>query len=530
MTCGIHIALKQSMKFIVVNLLVFSIQFVTSSTYAANELPREPKDVTMLIYYSGDNRLSDFMHSSYLRVLREGAGKSIHVVVQFDGSKPRDSFRVSIEDSKKDMAYEQTFFQKNIEYNMGNPQTLVDFVKWGKTNFPAKRTILVISSYGYGILNNPFPEDDSKRLKKSISKLASSIDDSSHSFMIEEEVTAKLKKALGNEKLDLLIHNSCLMGSLESLTILSSIAKFAITSEYSIYMNTNDDLIDNEARTILLENIIHLIKDRPSISEQEIGKKVVMDFEQSYKNFKVPTDSQLDLRYPSTMAFYDLSYMHSLAALYSDLAKEFKHKAIDQIQILYRFYDENLRARYVDSFGYLDIRVLYKNMLKAINPEETTARMKSFDALLAEVVPVKVALFTDQPEAIAHLHVFFPSILTQANIKPFQKSYSEIKAVQYYGWADFVDFFWINFEKNRDSYWLSKLKNWNAGQIVIVKPTSTSSENDEDLFLQLDMMVIRLARIPGQEQLQSYSRLLSSLNRRSESLDKQRDYVRGLIK
>ena len=499
------------------------------NVFARKGLPQLPKDVSLLIYYSGDNRLSDFMHSSYLRVLREGAGPNINVIVQFDGSDPNDSFRVSIGDKKVGSNYPEIFYEKNVEYDMGNPKTLVDFVKWGKTNFPAKRTMLVISSHGFGILNNPYPEFEKKK-KGYIAKLASSIDDSSHSFMIEENLVAQLNAALSGQKLDLLVHNSCLMGSLESLSIMSSIAKFAITSEYSIYMNTNDDLISNEARTILIENIVSQIKDNPSATEREIGKKVVEDFKVNYKNFQAPTDTSEVIRFPSTMAFYDLGLIHSLSKLYSEVGKDFMQKASLDPRILNRFYDENLKARYVDSFGYIDLRTLFLSLMTALYPLSVKEKMQPFERLVIEVVPEREELYTFQPHPVSHLHVFFPSILTQADLKPFRRTYSQIKTVQYYGWPQLLDFFWTGLEKNGDEYWLSKLKLWNDGHTIVIKPTSTENEHDDDLFLQMDMLAIRLSRIPEQNKLKNYNQLLKSVRRTSALLEKHKDFAQKLLK
>jgi len=36
------------------------------------------------------------------------------------------------------------------ERNFGNPQTLIDFVTWGRKKFPSKRTMLIIWNHGQG--------------------------------------------------------------------------------------------------------------------------------------------------------------------------------------------------------------------------------------------------------------------------------------------------------------------------------------------------------------------------------------------
>ncbi len=508
----------------------------------SNRLP-SAKDVTVLIYYSGNNRLSDFMHSSYLRVLREGAGANVNVVVQFAGSQARNSFRVAVEASKIGNDYVQTFYEKHVDYDMGDSKTLARFVAWGKKSFPAKRTILIISAHGFGILNNPFPDgtfdvhsnarSNKKGMKPSArltDKLAFSIDEAHHTFMTEENMVRDLKLVLGNEKLDLLVQNSCLMGSLESLTILSSIAKFGVASEYSIYMNTNDDLVSNEARTILLENIIHQLKENSQISERDLGKNIVQDFEMNYKNFQAPSDTQDEIRFPSTLAFYDLTKINLLALQYSKLAAIFQKQSNQDPSVFKRFFDENLKARYVDSFGYIDLYTLYKSLVISLFPTAIDENMKPFEELMNQVILEKTALFTFQPEPSAHLHVFFPSILTQADLRPFRKSYSQIKSVQQFGWPQFLDYFWNGYEQQRDTYWLSKLESWSHGDTIIIKPTSDPSSYDYDLFLELSMMAIRMSRTPGQVELKKYGADLDLLQRESSDLKDHRVFIKNLIK
>lgn len=43
----------------------------------------------------------------------------------------------------------------NQQVDMGSPQTLKDFVQWGKTNFPSERTVLVIWNHGNGWRRSP---------------------------------------------------------------------------------------------------------------------------------------------------------------------------------------------------------------------------------------------------------------------------------------------------------------------------------------------------------------------------------------
>ncbi|GAB4327180.1 MAG: hypothetical protein Kow00117_14200 [Phototrophicales bacterium] len=102
------------------------------------------------------------------------------------------------------------------EADMGDPQTLADFVAWGITNYPANRYMLVISSHGSGWAGLG-PDYDSGQSMLELSE-------------IESGVRAALD-ATGVDKLDIIGFDACLMSQYEVATALESVADFSLAAE-----------------------------------------------------------------------------------------------------------------------------------------------------------------------------------------------------------------------------------------------------------------------------------------------------------
>ena len=106
--------------------------------------------------------------------------------------------------------------------NTGDPKTLSDFILWSKTNFPAKRSALVISTHGHGwkgispdtTSGNP-PKDPADWLRM-----------------------GELSQALAGTKFELIALHACLTGAVEVASQLQPFANYLFASEEVIKMGT----------------------------------------------------------------------------------------------------------------------------------------------------------------------------------------------------------------------------------------------------------------------------------------------------
>jgi Clostripain family len=91
------------------------------------------------------------------------------------------------------------------ELNMGDPQTLVDFVTWAMRNYPADRYYLALDDHGAGVAGLAWDESNLDQDKKT-------------DKLTNLELHSALKRITNNgaQKLDLLAYEACLMGLFEN--------------------------------------------------------------------------------------------------------------------------------------------------------------------------------------------------------------------------------------------------------------------------------------------------------------------------
>ena len=138
---------------------------------------------------------------------------------------------------------------KNIEYigekNMGSAETLTNFIKQGKTKYPADRYILAFYNHGAGWLGN-------------------CIDETSEDMLTMDEIKQAL---LASGGVDIILNTApCLMGAYESVYELRDCTTMYIGSENtSGYMWWYDTIKD----------IFDLINSQPSISCRKLSTSII---------------------------------------------------------------------------------------------------------------------------------------------------------------------------------------------------------------------------------------------------------------
>ncbi|MBM3190367.1 MAG: hypothetical protein FJZ90_16820, partial [Chloroflexi bacterium] len=180
---------------------------VTRTPTATVSPPPPGNTWTAILYIDGDNNLCQFQEQIVPRLGTElaskiGAGGFLNVLVLMDGHPqycPRiaGTVRYHIQPNGN---YTQNVNRWDMgELNMGDPQTLVDFVTWAMQNYPADRYFLAIEDHGDGTQGIAW-------------------DDSSGSdHLTNPELYAAMKRITdgGRRKIDLFAYEACLMGLYE---------------------------------------------------------------------------------------------------------------------------------------------------------------------------------------------------------------------------------------------------------------------------------------------------------------------------
>jgi Clostripain family/Bacterial pre-peptidase C-terminal domain len=186
---------------------------------------------TVLVYLDGDNNLERDAINDFLEMASVGSSANVNVIVQLDRIPGYDSrygdwtgtlrFRVT-----QGMTPEPANALLNLgEANMGDPQTLVDFITWGQRTFPAQRTAVVLWNHGDGWRT--------ASMRKQERKAICSDDTSGRDALDMSELRQALAAAVAaaGAPLDLLAFDACLMAMIEVDAQVQPYARFRTASE-----------------------------------------------------------------------------------------------------------------------------------------------------------------------------------------------------------------------------------------------------------------------------------------------------------
>ena len=101
---------------------------------------------TILVYMAGDNDLDSFGGKDLQEMKSVGSTDKVHVVVQRD-SAAQGAHRYYM---RKGTTLKQDEVKDLGETNTGDPRVLEEFLNWGLSTYPAKRTMAVLWNHGNG--------------------------------------------------------------------------------------------------------------------------------------------------------------------------------------------------------------------------------------------------------------------------------------------------------------------------------------------------------------------------------------------
>ena len=152
--------------------LLFVVFLVTSvvlaAASAASAAPLPTKAWTVMVYIDGDNNLEDYVVKDIETELSAlGSSASVNVVAIADRGPGYDTSRGDWQTTKVYYCTQGMLADAASavadwgERNMGDPQTLKDFVAWAKTNYPASKYLLAFWDHGYMTFQGYTSVDDS---------------------------------------------------------------------------------------------------------------------------------------------------------------------------------------------------------------------------------------------------------------------------------------------------------------------------------------------------------------------------------
>ena len=272
-----------------------------------------------MFYLSGDNNLSGEVLHALDMIETVGSSPQVNLVALVDGhpghfypydGKWSGTHLVHVKTDSTIGQIVSPVIESYGERNLGDPQTLSDFVRTSLAHFPADRYLFCTFAHGKGIINT-----DRFSGVKPYKSLSISSDDTNQAVMTQHQFTDALKAGLGDRKLELMVMFSCLTNMVEIAYSLSEVTRYLVASEDEIRL-LNDPPGSFQLRGIAFENFLQPLKADPAIPAQDLARTIIDSFIEPYQRRVAITDSDGSTRFSrfsAGLALIDCRFLPGLA-------------------------------------------------------------------------------------------------------------------------------------------------------------------------------------------------------------------------
>jgi len=215
--------------FLIILFLLACLNNISSLKINSNSSTDISAEWTIMVYLDGDNNLEYNAIEDFLEMSDVGSNSEINIVVQFDRAYYYDYSYGNWDGTKRFyITNGMTPTSENCimdlgETNMGNPDTLVEFVDWTTSNYPADKYCLIFWDHGEG-----WKSDYCNSYLKNVCH-----DDTDTDYLNLDEISMALNEITNNlgKKIDIIGFDACLMGMLEVAYQLKDYANYMTASE-----------------------------------------------------------------------------------------------------------------------------------------------------------------------------------------------------------------------------------------------------------------------------------------------------------
>ena len=371
------------------------------------------KNWTILIYLDGDNNLEydairDFLEMSYI-----GSDENINIVAQFDRTL---DFNYDYDDwttTKRFFITQGMIPNSNNaimdlgELNMGDPQTLTDFILWGVNLYSSEYYALILWDHGDGweSLCNDFTDDNDFL---TISELGSALSNAGHYF-------------------DLIGFDACKMSMAEVHTQIKDWGKICVSSENL-----------ESVRGWPYNTILRDIAENPNILPSNFGKVIVNRFYEYYKYYSYYDDYQ-------TLSSVNLSQYNTLIQAINDFSNLLISEYNNIFQQIHfarlKCEDQYMSLEYVDLYHFVE--EIYNTIQNPLIKSSANILMEIIELIVLENNVIN-------PYSILNgIGVYFP-------IGSFDYNYKDIIFSELTIWDEFLEIYYgnrvtdDNYEQNDD--------------------------------------------------------------------------------
>lgn len=165
----------------------------------------------MLVFLNGNNNLDPYGATNLEQMETVGSTDHLNVVVQWASLANRDTRRLLVQKSTNPQQVTSPIVQQMPVVDMGDVNTLNDFISWGIENYPAKHYFLVVWDHGQGW------HDMKRGLQRAVRPMDISLDENTGHMITTEQLgqsVHQMAQKIGHP-VDLYGSDACLMAGIE---------------------------------------------------------------------------------------------------------------------------------------------------------------------------------------------------------------------------------------------------------------------------------------------------------------------------
>jgi len=359
---------------------------------------------TFMVYLDGDNNLEVDCIDIFLNLSSVGSTENVNIVVQLDRIPGYDDRFDDWRDCKR--FYVTTGMTPTpgnailnlSEVNMGNPNTLTNFMNWAMSSYPADKYCLVLSDHGSGCVHSVCFDETSGNDALSLPELNQTF-------------------SAVPEKTDVVYFDACVMGMIEVAYQIRDHADVMVASEEVSWSGVPYD------------RYLSSLTANPSMSAGELADVIVS----SYIDFTSTSSLK------STMSGVDLSQMLTLKTAVDNFAQRLNNsESVFNNEIRKaRGQAEGYMGPYIDMYGwYMDLHDFAQLIYQYIDNAEIRNDANQVMTLVSSAVIVNGQY--DHLNSYG-LSIFFPC-KTDSDYSSFMTAYSTTDFAEDTVWDSFIDY------------------------------------------------------------------------------------------
>ncbi|HPP88400.1 MAG TPA: clostripain-related cysteine peptidase, partial [bacterium] len=215
--------MKKTSNIFVFLILLLALLFTSNSAFAI-------KEWTIMSYLDADNDLEEYLLADFVEMGAVGSTDQVNIVAQVDRVSGYTTAYGNWTNTrrfyiKKGDTPSSTPLEQLGELNMGDKNTLRDFIIWAVTNYPAKKYMLILSNHGGGWRKRNMQG----KVTKAICWDETNNDDCL--YMKDVQIAMKDAENATGKKITVIGFDACLMAMIEVATDMKDCADVMIASE-----------------------------------------------------------------------------------------------------------------------------------------------------------------------------------------------------------------------------------------------------------------------------------------------------------